>query len=70
MPLYEYRRGGDVVERVRTVPSGYEDTRLGLLVDHRTGADGWRKADEPTPTPARTVRRRRSQRGVTGDGAD
>lgn len=50
MPLYELRRGGRAVERVRTVTGRFEDTRLGLMVleRDRTGeVDGWHLVDEP-----------------------
>ncbi|MUL39628.1 hypothetical protein FZ103_00270 [Streptomonospora sp. PA3] len=49
MPLYEYRQGGRVIERVRTVAGKFEDTRLGLAALDRakhSEADGWHKVDE------------------------
>ncbi|GAA1455455.1 hypothetical protein [Nocardiopsis tropica] len=56
MPLYERREGGRAVERVRTVPGSFEDTRLGLLHQDREEhkrADGWHLVDEtPAPGPA------------------
>ncbi|TQN26096.1 hypothetical protein FHX37_4634 [Haloactinospora alba] len=47
MPLYELRRNGTPVERVRTVPGGFEDTRLGLMVRERSGTSGWHRIDSP-----------------------
>ena len=46
MPLYERRKNGKPVERVRAVARGFEDTRLGLLAADRKGADGWHLVDE------------------------
>lgn len=53
MPLYERRKNGKPVERVRAVARGFEDTRLGLLAADRKGPDGWHLVDEtkPAPTP-------------------
>lgn len=52
MPLYELRKGGRAIERVRTRPRGFEDTRLGLMAQERTGKDGWHVVDERDQAPA------------------
>ena len=50
MPLYEYRRGGTVVERVLTAPGSHEDQRL-TAAANRSDGDGWYRADVPTDQP-------------------
>ncbi|MFY7069587.1 hypothetical protein ACOQFV_27330 [Nocardiopsis changdeensis] len=50
MAFYEHRKGGQVVERVRTVPKSLEDTRIGLQAMAREKAreaDGWYLVEEP-----------------------
>lgn len=67
MPLYERRKGGRAIERVRTVARSFEDTRLGLLAgarEEKKSADGWHVVDETRPAaPAPTDEK---PKGTTG----